>query len=117
MDLIIATDAPTQTHLQNLLAKSQHRVTVVQDSTALLRQCLRGRAQLALVDLELGPVQGQDLVGLLREVDHDLLIVPMTKHTDTQLEFAVRSMGVFYYMLKPVDARELTAVLESATRV
>jgi two-component system response regulator HydG len=116
MDLIIAATGETLAALERALEGSPHRVRVVDSTSALLRACLRGQAGLALVDMELGPLEGGDLISLLREVDEGLLVVPIAGQSRADLEFAVRALGVFYYMIKPVDPEELLAVLESAAR-
>lgn len=116
MDLLIAATGETLEMLQLALAGSPHRITVVTSTSALLRACLRGHGGLVLVDLELGPLEGAELISLLREVDESLLVVPIAGPGHNDVEFTVRAMGVFYYMIKPVDGEELRAVLESATR-
>jgi FixJ family two-component response regulator len=117
MDLIIAARGATLETLQLALAGSPHQITVVTSTSELLRACLRGHGGLVMVDLALGPLEGAELVSLLREVDESLLLVPIAGPGHADVEFAVRAMGVFYYMIEPVDNEELRAVLESAARL
>lgn len=118
MDVIIATSCgQTRQHLTDALGPTSHAVTFVDAATELLRVCLRQGADLALVDLELGPPAGEDLVALLRDVDVDLKVVPLAGPGDVDKEFALRGVGIFYYMLKPIDRDELMAVVESAHRM
>ena len=117
MEVIVATTcARTRQDLTDALGTTPHHVTFVAASTDLLRVCLRQGADLALVDLELGPPAGEDLIALLRDVDVDLKVVPLAGPDDVNKEFALRGVGIFYYMLKPIDRDELMAVVESANR-
>jgi DNA-binding response OmpR family regulator len=117
MELLVAATGSTLQVIRQALAGTPHRLLEVGSSAELLRACLRGQATLALVDLELGPLPGVELIGLLREMDRDLLLVPIAGPSDPGQEFAVRTAGVFYYMIKPMDTAELLAVLESAARI
>ena len=117
MDLVIATQHQRLCQrLAGPLTSHGHQVTVVETPTELLRACLRGAAELALVDMDLGPLPEVELIGLLREVDDRLMVVPLVGANHAALEFSIRSLGVFYYMLKPVDPDELLALIDSASR-
>ncbi len=117
MEVIVATNCGhTRQNLEAAFGSSPHRLTIVAAATELLRVCLRQGADLALVDLDLGPFGGQDLIALLRDVDADLKVVPLAGPGDVNQEFALRGVGIFYYMLKPIDRDELMAVVESAHR-
>ena len=117
LDIIVATsDHTTRTQVVSAVEALGHTVTSAADSAELLRLALRSSAQLALIDLELGPLGGVELVSLLRDMNDELLVVPMVDGSRTDTEFAVRSLGIFYYMLKPVDGAELRDVVESASR-
>jgi DNA-binding response OmpR family regulator len=117
MEVIVATKCGrTRRDLTDAFGDTGHSLTLVDAATELLRVCLRQGADLALVDLELGPPAGKDLVALLRDVDGDLKVVPLAGPGDVDKEFALRGEGIFYYMLKPIDHDELMAVVESANR-
>ena len=117
MEVIVATNCGrTRQDLTAAFGATPHKVTFVEAGTELLRVCLRQGADLALVDLDLGPPTGEDLVALLRDVDVDLKVVPLAGPDDVDKEFALRGVGIFYYMLKPIDHDELMAVVESANR-
>lgn len=118
LDLIIASgQGELRETLRNSLESLGHRVTLASDSAELLRLALKTDAQLALVDLAMGPLAGVEVVSLLKDVDDSLLIVPIGGDDNDSAEFAVRSLGIFYYMIQPVHADELAGVLESAARV
>ena len=117
MELVIATqDAATSADLRVALADTSHNVTAVANSADLLRACLGGDVDLALVDLELGSMDGVEVIRLLKDMDAYVKVVPVVGPTHTGMEFALRAIGIFYFMLKPVDRNELLAVLESAER-
>jgi len=112
--LIAAHDETMGEGLVQLAERLGHRASRVTDSTELLKACLRSDADLVLLDLELGPLKGVSLLGLLKEMDNAMLLVPIVAANDHELECAVRSLGIFYYMILPVSAEELGGVLESA---
>lgn len=109
-------DPQRQQQLARLGAALGHEVVTAPDSTALLRLGLREELDLILFDLHLGPLQGAELVGLLKDLNDQTLLVPFVTSNDARLEFAVRALGVFYYMLAPLDPAELEDVLQSATQ-
>jgi DNA-binding response OmpR family regulator len=117
LELIVASgQGELRESLRRDLEALGHRVTVASDSAELLRLALKVEAQLALVDLDMGPLGGVEVVSLLKDVDDALLVVPIAGEDSKQIEFAVRSLGIFYYIVKPVHADELEGVLESAGR-
>jgi DNA-binding response OmpR family regulator len=117
LELIVASgEAKLRESLRSDLEALGHTVTLAADSAELLRLALKVEAKVALVDLDMGPLKGVEVVSLLRDVDDALLIVPVASDDNKDVEFAVRSLGIFYYMLKPIHADELEGVLESAAR-
>ncbi len=117
MEVVIATGhLRTCQRLTEALSSRGHKVTTASTSADLLRRCLRGEVGLALVDMDLGPLSGVELLELIKEVDGDLLLVPLVGDSHRETEFAIRRLGVFYYMLKPVDPEELLALMDSAAR-
>ena len=91
-------------------------VDLTRDGTQLIRHCLRRNADLVIFDLDIGPMEGLDLIGILKEIDGDTLICPMTSGDSSDQEFKVRTMGIYYYMLKPVSRSEVCSVVQSAIR-
>ena len=118
MDLLIASrDELTRRQLESLVSDLGHRATCVKDSTELLKLCLREDVDMVLLDIDLGPLSGVELIGLLKEVNDAMLLVPLVEDNENGLEFAVRSLGIFYYMLRPHSAEELVDVLDSARKL
>ena len=117
MRVIVAErDEETRKSLTQLLHTSGFEVTPISDSTGLLRACLKQEVDVVLLDLAIGPLTGVEAIGLVRDIDDQILVVPMAEEDKPSLEFAVRSLGIFYYLLKPVANDEVFAVLESAGR-
>jgi len=90
--------------------------TLVKDGTQLIRHCLRNNADLVIFDLNIGPMEGLDLIGILKEIDARTLICPMSSGDSSDQEFRVRNLGIYYYMLKPVSGSEVCSVVQSALR-
>jgi DNA-binding response OmpR family regulator len=93
-------------------------VETAEGSAQAVEKIQDGSFDLAIVDLDLPPAHGiaedgWELVGLLRAVDPDLLLILIAAecHPDTQAE-ALR-FGAAHLLEKPINPRELRSIVRA----
>jgi len=67
---------------------------------------------LVLLDTSLNDITPQELIVRLKEIMPDIKIVTMTESNGGNLEKEIRTLGVIYYMSKPVSKEELKDILD-----
>ena len=68
--------------------------------------------ELVLLDMSLPGMSTQDLITKLKESKPDIGIVTMTDANSSGQEKEIRTLGIVYYMIKPVDEKVLKEILD-----
>ena len=68
--------------------------------------------ELVLLDMSLPDMSTQDLITKLKESKPDIGIVTMTDANSSGQEKEIRTLGIVYYMIKPVDEKVLKEILD-----
>jgi CheY-like chemotaxis protein len=71
---------------------------------------------LVLLDLSLPDTRPQVLIMKLKEYQPEIGIVTMTDSNSKELENEIRTLGIIYYMSKPVDEEALKEILDHSSR-
>lgn len=69
---------------------------------------------LALLDLNLGPENGIDVLKNLKEIDPDLLVIIITGYGSVESAVDALKLGAFHYMKKPFKADALRVIVKLA---
>ena len=67
---------------------------------------------LVLLDMALPDMTPQDLITQLKVLKQDIGIVTMTETNTNGQEKEIRTMGIVYYMIKPVSEKVLKEILD-----
>ena len=67
---------------------------------------------LILLDIMLPDYRGYDLIPKFKEIHAEVNIITMTGHNSRELEKKVRDQGIIYYMVKPVETKNLRLLLD-----
>ena len=68
--------------------------------------------ELVLLDMSLPDMSAQDLIIKLKESKPDIGIVTMTDVNSSGQEKEIRTLGIVYYMIKPVDEKVRKEILD-----
>jgi CheY-like chemotaxis protein len=68
--------------------------------------------ELVLLDMSLPGMSTQNLIIKLKESKPDIGIVTMTDANSSGQEKEIRTLGIVYYMIKPVDEKVLKEILD-----
>ena len=67
---------------------------------------------LALIDISPPDMSAQNLIGKLKELRPEIGIVTMTGQSTDDLEKEIRTLGIIYYMSKPINETALKEILD-----
>ena len=68
--------------------------------------------ELVLLDMSLPDMSTQDLITKLKESKPDIGIVTLTDANSSGQEKEIRTLGIVYYMIRPVDEKALKEILD-----
>lgn len=82
------------------------------DSSAALDHVMANRVEFALVEVEVGPMDGIELVRRMREINQDMIIIFVTEKCEYTLE-ALRAKAD-YFVIKPYEKDDIIDALDRA---
>jgi len=56
--------------------------------------------------------KGYDLIPKFKSINPDVKVITMTGHNSRKLEQKVRNQGILYYMVKPIETKNLKLLLD-----
>jgi len=83
------------------------------DGAAMLEQ---DAYEIIVTDLRMGDVSGMDILAKANEVLPDAEVILVTGHGTIQSAVEAMQQGAFNYLLKPLDLKQLRAVVDTASR-
>ncbi len=115
--LIVDEDMDCRKKMAELFIESGYNVTVTSSVANALYGILKKTAQVVLLGTRFDELTAADLIPLLKQCNSKLTIILITADTTLPLLRKLRSEGIFYHALKPVDAadrEELRQAVECA---
>jgi DNA-binding response OmpR family regulator len=113
--LVADDDRKLASLVRTYLERAGHTVAMVHDGRAALAECRRRRPDLAILDIMMPLLDGQDVCHVLR-AESDLPIIFLTaRATEDDLVSGLK-LGADDYITKPFSPRELVARVEAVLR-
>ena len=113
MDILVAeNNVSTLSHIVELIQRWGHHAEKSETAQGTLVKVKERPFDLVLLDMSLPGMTAQDLIGKLKELRPDIGIVTMTETSTNELEKEIRTLGIVYYMSKPVSENELKQILD-----
>lgn len=101
--------------LKDLLDGFGYRVETKPDAESAMLFIRTGAAvDLVITDLRLPGMSGEDFISALRAQLPDVPVIMLTAYGTVQSYIRTRSNGVFEYINKPVQAKELRRIVKAA---
>ncbi len=91
-------------------------VTAVTSGKEALKTARQHQFDLAIVDLKMPEMSGEQLLGFLKERDPRIEVVVLTGHGSIDSAVSCTKLGAFCYLQKPCETDELLRVLKEAYR-
>lgn len=112
--LIIDDEAFIRENVSRILSDEGYQVCQASNIREASEQVAAGEIDLALLDLNLGPENGIDLLKVLKELDPELLVIIITGFGSVESAVDALKMGAFHYMKKPFKADALRVIVKLA---
>lgn len=78
---------------------------------------LREDISVTILDLKLGSEDGMDLYERIKDVNPEAVVIIITGYGTIQSSVEAIKKGVFYYLTKPIDLKELEILIEKGIEV
>jgi len=111
--LIIEDDEITSGALSAGFAQKNESTTVCSRGNEGLRELLEGEYDLAIIDIWLPEISGEDIIRTAKERGVKTPIIVLTGDTDKDLRKRLAELGVKHFMEKPFSFKELYAHIET----
>lgn len=112
--LIIDDEAFIRENVSRILSDEGYQVCQAANTREASEQVAAGEIDLALLDLNLGPENGIELLKVLKELDPELLVIIITGFGSVESAVDALKMGAFHYMKKPFKADALRVIVKLA---
>ncbi len=96
------------------LLEEKYEVVSFQEPEKAIDYIKRENADIMLLDLRIGDVNGIDVLVSVREINPDIAVIMMTAYGSIESSVNAMKAGAFYYITKPVDSVELEILIEKA---
>lgn len=112
--LVVDDNVDAASMLGMLLEVMGHEVRVVLDGAAALRAVAEERPEVVFLDLGMPGISGYEVAQRLREAPANaaITLVVLTGWGQAEDRQRTQAAGFHHHLIKPVDRRELEAVLE-----
>jgi DNA-binding NtrC family response regulator len=110
--LVLENDTSVLSYLVGLIQNWGHKTEKSESGYDAIKKVQEKVFDLVLVDTSLNDITAQELIVKLKEVRPDIKIVTMTESNGGELEKEIRTLGIIYYMSKPVNKKVLKDILD-----
>lgn len=105
--LVVEDDLRSASVLKEILEISGYKVTIADNGKLGLETYLADPFPIVISDLEMPLMGGKELVSKLREVENPPLVIIETAHNETETVIDIMRLGVYDYLVKPIQLNEL----------
>ncbi len=112
--LIVDDEAFIRENLERILAGDGYRPFSTESGEEALRLVEEEEIDLVLLDLNLGPHSGLDVLKKLREIDPDVLVIIITGYGTVESAVEALKMGAYDYIKKPFKADAIRLIVKLA---
>lgn len=93
--------------VQRILEREGFRVEIAQDGKLGLEQVKGSPPDLALIDVKIPGISGLDLIGLIHEVDPEIICIVITGYATVEMAVQAIKGGAYDFLTKPFSADAL----------
>lgn len=113
--ILIATPEPhTRQQILDWISSQGYRVAAVERGSDVLLAVAEDNIRLVILDLSIQEPSGAKTVEILKKIRPRLPVIVLSGDHSIETGRQVLQHGVFYYLLKPLDAKELDQVVQTA---
>ncbi len=97
------------------LADQRYKITCEIDPKKALQQIKKKSFDIILTDLKMPGISGMDLVNAVKESENDTIVIVITGHATLNTAIESIQLGVYDYVNKPINHKELQNLVYRAT--
>ena len=109
--IIIEDDEMLLDFIEKLFTRWGHTVLKFLSGKKAIRM-MPSDIDLVLLDIFLQDAMGYDLIPQIKSLSPEAKIITMTGMNCRDLENRVRSLGILYYMIKPIEIEHLKTIID-----
>jgi len=110
--LIVEDDSQVTSYITKILDRWGYSSQSAPTGKEALQLFSKKDFDLILLDIMLPDYKGYDLIPKFKNIHAEVNIITMTGHNSRELEKKVRGQGIIYYMVKPVETKNLKLLLD-----
>lgn len=114
MKTILIASSDTEVHTLMKKHLSQYAIKTVMESGDALLKIFKEGVDLIIIDTELKGIPGLKTVEILKSCCERVPLIVLSKNTSVKTGSKIMEQGIFYYLPKPLNPRELKKVVKSA---
>lgn len=111
--LVVDDSSLARRTMRRLLEDMGHKVEEATDGTAALERYFLDRPDLVVLDMVMTGMYGLDVLAKMRELNPEARVIVASADIQTSTREKAREAGAAAFVNKPVNARELAAVVAS----
>ncbi|MCK4597729.1 sigma-54-dependent Fis family transcriptional regulator, partial [bacterium] len=98
--------------LKGMLQEKGHDVTAIEDGQKAQELLGRREFDLVITDLKMTPVDGLELLRVVKKASPETEVVLMTAYASVQTAIEAMKQGAYDYIIKPFDLEEMGLLVE-----
>ncbi len=110
--LVVDNNVPALLTIVGLIRGWGYKAEMSETGWETLDKIRKGSFDLVLMDVSVPDMSVQELIRGIKELNPRLGIVTMTEKSTEELERGIRTLGIIYYMSKPVSEEHLKEILD-----
>jgi two-component system chemotaxis response regulator CheY len=114
--LVVDDSGLARRRARNILEAAGYNVTEAEDGMAALERYFVDRPDVVVLDLVMKGMYGLDVLTKLREMDPGARVIVVSADVQTSSHELVAAAGAAGFLIKPVDERDMLALVESALK-
>ena len=110
--LIVDNEVPVLLTIAGLIRGWGYQAEMSKTGKETLEKLGQSSFDLVLMDVSLPDISAQELIRGIKQLTPRIGIVTMTDESTDELERQIRTLGIIYYMSKPVSEEHLKEILD-----
>jgi len=110
--LVVDADVSVRSSVAEFVEGWGYHVETSGTAQNTIRQVKQTAFDLVLLDVSLPDMPAKELIRTLKELRPEIGVVTLTEHSTDELEKEIRSLGIVFYMCKPVNGAALKEILD-----
>lgn len=112
--LVVDDDKFYREQLKGFLLKEGYEITLAVSGAEAIREFKSSEYHAVILDVHMEDINGKQLLAIMKNIHPQVPLIVVTGDNSLELEREIRTYGVFYYLIKPFSAEEVTEVIRSA---